>query len=442
MSKLPNSQSESALHSYEDGPIAIFGAGLSGQGVAALCAARRIEHQVFDEVFPGAKAKLEPGDLELFKQFVFSPGFSPGHPWRKAVRAQIVPECIWGELAFAAQFWNGPILGITGTNGKSSVTQLLCAALRADGRQAAVCGNIGRAFADVVCAQDAEIAVAEISSFQADLSRGLRLDGLIWTNFAPDHLDYHGGAKAYFEAKLNLFDRLKPGAPCVVGETVFRAADKFGIDLPTGVIEAADEEASTAAPENSVFAHGPQAQNFPKVAKFADAWGISRAALNQAAREHKLAPHRLAPVSTVDGITFWNDSKATNPDAALAALKSFDKPLLWIAGGRDKSTDLKTFAEAAAQHLNNTRSLVLVYGSVGFHFGAELETAGIKVIQHNEFASIVTVARELALQNGLSAVLLSPGFASFDQFASYADRGKSFVSQVLSLKRCETNDNI
>jgi UDP-N-acetylmuramoylalanine--D-glutamate ligase len=190
---------------------AIFGAGMSAQAARRLVLSLGFSVVLFDEAGEGDRTTFVEDDLSEFVCFIVSPGFSVEHPWRLMAEASGKP-CM-SELAFAARYWKGHTIGITGTNGKSTLTGLVQDALQQSGQVSVAAGNIGYPFSDAVLSEanrPASWAVLEISSFQAEFCSGLVLDALLWSNFAEDHLDRYPSMAAYFNAKARLIDCLKP----------------------------------------------------------------------------------------------------------------------------------------------------------------------------------------------------------------------------------------
>ncbi len=194
-----------ALCARLKGPVAVLGGGVSGSAAVRLLEALGLAAVVYDAkgvAFSASAAKRHP-------LVVYSPGFRPDHPWLGWARAARA-DC-WGELDFAARFWQGRIVAVTGTNGKTTLTEFLQHALRAAGRTAWAAGNIGRAFCSVVAETDGgtpeAMAICEVSSFQAETLRHLRASATLWTNIAEDHLERHADMAEYFAAKAELARR-------------------------------------------------------------------------------------------------------------------------------------------------------------------------------------------------------------------------------------------
>jgi UDP-N-acetylmuramoylalanine--D-glutamate ligase len=417
--------------------IAIFGAGESGQAVRRLTYALGDVSVLFDEGGQGDAPTFSQNELAHFDSFVFSPGFAADHPWRRMVQEAGRP--CFSELSYAALHWKGKLVGITGTNGKTTLTKLLAAALGVTGESSVAAGNIGYPLADAVLSSANEenaTAVVEISSFQAELSQKLQLDGLLWSNFAEDHLDRYATMDAYFEAKAQLLDCLKADAPCVVGSSVVPWLKLRRGACPTyQLAERATELLEQLYPQ-STFCHLPNSENFSLIAAW---WALSERpekALIDAANHFSPAPHRLAQIAEFGGVCYWDDSKATNFHAALAAIESVSSPIVWIGGGRAKGGDLEAFAQSVAAEVE----VAVLYGEVGEALAAVLQGLPVRILRHERFAAAVEAAAEVAGQMRSANVLLSPGFASFDQFESYHERGKFFSDLVLSLKNVHEAD--
>ncbi|MDP2136443.1 MAG: UDP-N-acetylmuramoyl-L-alanine--D-glutamate ligase [Candidatus Didemnitutus sp.] len=407
-------------------PVAVFGAGVSGQGVLGLLAALGAKGVLFDEKAVGTEPHFSSDLAQAHGLVVFSPGFAPGHPWLATARSAGC-TCL-GELDFASLFWRGDLIAVTGTNGKTTLTEFLAHALNAVGRPAAVTGNVGYPLSRLVTEQSGkvEVAVCEVSSFQAETLHSLTPTATLWTNFAEDHLERHAGMEGYFAAKCRLLDRTPPEA-IRVGSSVVRYAMLTNRALPPAA--AVDSEGQLTDPRlsGSVFAGYPLYENF----LLAKAWwhraGLTEQDLFAAAHTFKLGEHRLARVAEKRRVTFWNDSKATNFHAVEGALGTFDRPVFLILGGKAKGGDLAGFVQRLAPRIRHAFLIgetqpVLATFCRAFHVAAtpcqSLEEA---------------VHRALAAAAAGDHVLLSPGFASFDMFHGYDDRGRQFCQIVENL---------
>jgi UDP-N-acetylmuramoylalanine--D-glutamate ligase len=412
-------------------PLAVFGAGRSGQAAKHLALSEGLDVVVFDENGQGDASEFSKADLDGYSRCVFSPGFAASHPWRVLAENSALP-CL-SEIAFAAQYWKGAIIGITGTNGKSTLTALLEKALHGAGHSALAAGNIGYPFSDAALTEanrEDAYAVVEISSFQAELAQGLQLDALLWTNFAEDHLDRYHSMPSYFDAKARLFDCLKPNGICVLGPQLTHWIKSLNKEFDVGKVASEDiSDIAQLAPE-SVFHAYPYSENFALAAELWRRLGRPTETLVRAANTFSLAPHRLSVVAKRGNVSFWNDSKATNFHATLAAVKAVGGPIVWIGGGRFKGGDVESFAK----ELSGQIDAAVVYGEVAQRLSMALAHL-VDVIEIEEFfEDAVRRASEIAESISNANVLLSPGFSSFDQFESFDERGKSFSRTVLGLK--------
>ncbi len=372
---------------------AIFGAGLSAQAACRLARAKGLSVVLIDEAGEGDQATFEASDLERFGCFVFSPGFAAEHPWRILAEASGSP-CL-SEIALAAHYWDGKVIGVTGTNGKSTLTALIDKALSISGHVSVATGNIGYPFSDAVLSeanQSDAYAVLEISSFQAELADGLLLDGFLWTNFAEDHLDRYDSMSRYFRAKARLFNCLKRDGLCVIGSQVahWMASQRKAFDGYTIACEVADLAHQLDA--DSVFQQFPYSENFSLAAELWRLMDQPSGALIEAANSLALLPHRLKVVAECGSVRFWNDSKATNFHATLAALRSIDRPIVWIGGGRVKGGDVEAFAQQAGPQV----AMAVLYGEVAERLAKALKGSLGSVHVYERFDHAIAAAAGVA----------------------------------------------
>ncbi len=409
-----------------DRPVAVFGGGVSGDGVVALLGALGAAAVVYDRKCGAARAEFTAADAAGHSLVVFSPGFAVEHPWLATARAA---GCVClGELDLASQFWPGCIIAITGTNGKTTLTEFLTHALRAAGRPAVAVGNVGYSFsrAALDAPTGATVAVCEVSSFQAETFRHFRAVATLWTNLAEDHLERHAGMGAYFDAKLRLVHST-PSGRFWVGSSVAAWARRLGRALPEAACVATDGLAPDPRLAGTVFADYPQRENFV----LAEAWwrdsGLAVETLLAAARSFRLGRHRLACVAEVDGVGYWNDSKATNFHAVHGALARFERPVFLIAGGRAKGGDIRAFAASLAGRVAH----LLLIGETAEELAAGAAAAGVPHTRCASLEAAVDLGARLARRG--DQVVLSPAFASFDMFRNYEDRGERFEAAVRCL---------
>lgn len=414
------------LRALLDRPVAVFGGGVSGEGVVALLRALGAASVVYDRNGAPACASFTTADAARHALVVFSPGFAIEHPWLCAARAG---GCVClGELDFASQFWPGRLVAITGTNGKTTLTEFLTHALRTAGVPAVAVGNVGYSFSRAVLDEPTAdtVAVCEVSSFQAETFRHFRADSTLWTNLAEDHLERHAGMGAYFDAKLRLVHST-PSGRFWAGSSVCTWAHRLGRALPVAACVVTEKLPPDARLADTVFAEYPQRENFV----LAEAWwrdaGLPPETLFDAARTFRLGRHRLAAVAEIDGVRYWNDSKATNFHAVHGALARFDRPVFLIAGGRAKGGDIAGFAASLAGRVAH----LLLIGETARDLASGAASAGVP----HTFCATLEAAIETAARFARpgDSVLLSPAFASFDMFRNYEDRGDRFEAAVQQL---------
>jgi UDP-N-acetylmuramoylalanine--D-glutamate ligase len=368
-----------------------------------------------------------------------SPGVAPSHPAMVAAVASGV--LVRGDLDLAVEAATVPVVVVTGTNGKSTVTTLISAMLEADGMRAPAVGNIGRVALDAVDS-DAEVLVIEASSFQLhSVTATFAPDVAVLLNLADDHLDWHGSFDAYVEAKHNAFryqgpeDVLvadlddprvadlaarapgrvvgvtaagpRPGAVSWLGLTLVDEHDRPLLELDEGARMAPHELANVAA-----------------AAAAARVLGADPVAIDRAVRGFARLHHRTELVGKAGGVEYVDDSKATNPHATLAAIRGYSSVVL-LAGGESKGVDLGTLASEAGR----LRGVVAIGNSpevVEAALGAHVPTV--------RAATMRAAVREAAtMARPGDAVLLSPACASFDWYSSYSERGDDFRREVEAL---------
>ncbi len=407
-------------------PVAVLGAGVSGQGVLELLSVIGGRGVLYDENAGKAVRKFTAQEAAGHSLVVFSPGFSPDHPWLAAAHAAGC-TCL-GELDFASLFWRGDLVAITGTNGKTTLTEFLAHALTAAGRRARATGNVGYPLSRFVVEQTGrtDIAVCEVSSFQAETLQHLRPTATLWTNFAEDHLERHPGMAAYFSAKWRLLERTPPDA-VMVGSSVQSHALSSGHALPPSAGLATEGQPSDARLTGTVFAGYPQRENFLLAAAWWRHAGLPEFSLYAAAQSFQLGSHRLGRVGEKRGVTFWNDSKATNFHAVEAALATFAGPVLWIGGGKAKGGDLAGFVHRIARHIRHA----FLIGETQSALSGLCREVRVPATACASLAEAVGSAFGLAAAG--DHIVLSPGFASFDMFCGYDDRGRQFEALVGNL---------
>jgi UDP-N-acetylmuramoylalanine--D-glutamate ligase len=304
-----------------------------------------------------------------------------------------------------------PLIGVTGTNGKTTTTVLIAAILRAGGRSAEVAGNVGRALTDVAeQIEPGATVVCELSSFQLEDVHTLSCDVAVLLNLEPDHLDRHGTFDAYRDAKLRIFERAR-------AKIVPRGLGLDGIEFA----------ANDPLPAEPLMPGSHNRENAAAATAAARAAGIGDEAIAEALRTFPGVPHRLELVRELHGIRYVNDSKATNTAAARRGASAYDAPVRLILGGSLKGEDFEPFARELP---SNVASIYLV-GVASDQLAAALDAAGRSYSLDGDLAHALEHAAADAEAGDV--VLLSPAAASFDQFDNFEQRGDTFRRLVQEL---------
>lgn len=377
---------------------------------------------------------------------VTSPGIPPTSELMlklKEKNIQVISEI---ELAYLETFV--PFVAITGTNGKTTTTELTNFIINKE-YKAEKCGNIGIPPCSLLD-KKSDYFVCEVSSFQLTYSPGFKPQIAVWMNFTPDHIDWHGGLDGYFEAKASLFSsEKKPGfavfnaedekvfefAKNYCGEKFFFAKefDKNCSYVKDGAIfykgqNGTEEKIIELKDVPLVGNHNYQ--NVMASLICAKIIGVANEKIVEAIKEFKAPEHRCEFVANILGKDVYNDSKATNPEAAIFALKSFEgRTLTLIAGGTDKNTDLTEFCETVKKYVNH----VVLLGLAKDRFEQELRKNGYENITmvQGSFKDGVDRAFEMSDE----VILLSPACSSYDMFSGYEERGRVFKEYALSKKQ-------
>jgi UDP-N-acetylmuramoylalanine--D-glutamate ligase len=418
--------------------VLVLGAAMSGRAAASLL--HRLGEEVLvydddpsagkgiaaDEVWTGG---WDPSVLERVDLVVTSPGIPPSSPPLRDTVERGLP--VWSEIELAARHLDAPMGAVTATNGKTTVTEAAAAMLVASGRRAAAVGNIGEPLCDAV-GESWDALVVEASSFQLRFVDRFHARAAVLLNVAPDHLDWHGTFEAYLAAKQRILERQESddiviydaddsGASAAVAGSTASRVPVSGSVLPEGgagrhgdmlrIGEVAVPVADLARPDDA-FVVDLAAAGMLALHLGATPEGVAAAALSYAPGRH-----RREVVGEWGGVTWVNDSKATNPHAAIAAVRSYPSVVL-LCGGLPKGLDA---ASVAAEP--NIRQ-VIAMGEAG----PEMAEAASKGVVVSSMEEAVDAARRVARSG--DTVLLAPGCASFDMFRSYADRGDAFVAAV------------
>ena len=395
----------------------------------------------------GVRLELGTPKPETFARaalVVASPGVPPQAPELQAARAAGVP--VIGELELGVRHIEGPVAAVTGTKGKSTTTAALGAMLRETGRDVRVGGNIGEAVTGLLEGAGADTTfVLEVSSFQLETTDSLRPKVALYTNLSPDHLDRHATFEEYAAAKARIFRNQTEDDYAVVNgdDAAVLAAARAGrarvIRFGTGRDAEAQyvhEDAclwSAGAREDVLFHRADVkvpgehiAMDLLAAGAAARLLGAPTEAIRRAVAAFEGIEHVLERVATLRGVSFYNDTKATNVDAALKSIASFTVPVLPILGGRYKGGDFAELRPALAAH----GRAVFAIGEAQERIAIALQDT-LPVVPCRSLAEAVEEAYRVARRGDV--VLLAPGCSSFDMFADYAARGRAFKDEVKKL---------
>ena len=397
----------------------VYGLARSGLAVVERLAERGDEAVAVDRSLGNED---DPSLLEGVDVLVKSPGVPGEAPLVRAARERGVQ--VWSEVEFAWRLLpdGTRLIGVTGTNGKTTTAELLGAIFRAAGREVAVAGNVGTPLSSV---RDAEWVVCELSSFQLEDVETLRPRVAVLTNLEPDHLDRHGSFEAYADAKLRIFVRQGPGDVAVVPR---------GFGPVPGAARRIEFSAADALPAEPRIPGTHNRENAAAATAAALAIGVPDEAVARALERFPGVEHRIEEVGAVGGVLYVNDSKATNAAAAIRALASFPgRRKHVILGGRGKDEPYAALADALAP---GDRAYLI--GEATPPLAAALADAGVPYVVSETLERAVADAAGAA--SASEVVLLSPACASFDQFESFEHRGEEFRRLVQKLPGWGTED--
>lgn len=437
---------------------AVLGAGESGVAAAKLLAAEGRAVCVLDSGASNA-LKVRVAELEKFgipvrtgedalrdpagyALAVLSPGIDPQTPLVQGFVNSGVE--IAGELELAYERCQCPVVAITGTNGKTTTTQLVDAMFNGAGVPSVASGNIGPAFSAKV-RESASLGVmtVEVSSFQLETIRTFRPKISVWLNFSPDHLDRYRTLEEYRNAKLRIFENqtgedfavvnARDPLPALAARRIDFSAYGSGADfeLREEVIHFHGRAVLAMADTQLRGLHN--AENLMAALGVGHAWGLSWEQMRNALCRYRALPHRCEVVGRLDGVEYVNDSKATNLDALEKALHSEKRNVVLIAGGKDKGFEFETVTELVA---SKCRAAVLIG-----EMSERIESFWARALPCYRATSLAdSVSRARTLASPGDVVLFSPGTSSFDMFQSYADRGNQFRALVQALASAQSTD--
>ncbi|MFD2159447.1 UDP-N-acetylmuramoyl-L-alanine--D-glutamate ligase [Rubritalea tangerina] len=428
--------------------VIVLGAGRSGRAAATLAHAKGAQVRLYDanpqasfegladgiEGFAGASE--ETGRASQCDYLVISPGIDTYGSFVKAFAENA--GALIGETELAYRFYVGKIVGITGTNGKTTTTELVQRILEHSGLSCVACGNYGVPFSEVVMMETVPDAVAlELSSFQLETVVEFHADVAIWLNFSADHMDRYTSLDDYFRAKMQIFINQTAADTAVV-----REGEELGSLVAQHISFSSEGSAADYHLDGlSIFAGGQKvidlsetrmrglhnAENVMSAVAACHALGVSYATAQAALQGFAPPMHRCELIRTLDGVEYLNDSKATNLHALDSALRSQSRPVVLLAGGKEKGLEY----DELLVRLKDKARCAIVFGEIApvLHqtFSQVVETESVETLDQ-----AVKLAQSHA-QHG-DVVLLSPGTSSFDQFAGYEARGDHFRELVHKLR--------
>lgn len=442
--------------------VVILGGGESGTGAALLAKAKGWDVFVSDQgqLKDNYRKDLTDNAIEFEEGrhseekvlnahlIIKSPGISSKTEIVKKAKSKKIQ--IIDEIEFACRYLKGKIIAITGTNGKTTTTLMTYHLLKQAGLNVALAGNVGESLARKVASADYDWYVLEISSFQLDGTKTFHPHVAVLLNITPDHLDRYDGKMAnYVNSKFRMIKNMNSGDYFVYfaddkiagAEAKHRSTEAYRVEVSL------DPEAITSAHydgKKMVFQFGKKSFKIAQsettlkgvhnlintMAAVSAAYlaKVPDAKIKEGLKTFKNAPHRLETIATIKGVEFVNDSKATNVDSVVYALGSYNKPLIWIAGGIDKGNDYNLIKEEVKKKVKT----LICLGKDNAKLTSFFTSVVPKVMETQDVGQLVRMALESA-QSG-DVVLLSPACASFDLFKNYGDRGDQFRNAVLQLK--------
>ncbi len=447
--------------------IAVIGMGKTGLSVVRHLQRLHIACVCFDESKVSLPEDMQNVDLvigaldvaklQTFDRVIVSPGMDWRHTTLVALRESGM--VVYGDLDEFLKHYTGQLLAVTGTNGKTTVTEMIALLLETLAKGCDAGGNIGIPMLDLLADEQPTRVVLELSSFQLERSQNLHPSWSVLLNVQPDHADMHDSTEAYRAAKVRIFQHMNTDDIALLpiamdwdmlsSELAFRGVQvaRFGVlaehdtratMLKAGILLADDAGEKShrlfwtqdgnrqeIACDKLILRGIHQQQNIAVAAQAAADFGVSVAVIEEAMLSFQGLEHRLEFVGTFSERACYNDSKATNPNATLAALESFEQ-VTWICGGLRKGLSLDDLHDAVKKHVH----FACVIGKDRAAYVALLKQAGVPFVVSKTMKQAV----KDAFKQGQGTLLLSPAAASQDQFKNYAERGQAFVQALQAWK--------
>ncbi len=404
----------------------VIGYGVSGKASLALLKKMGIEAIALDQQGAKLGVEIDRADFPLdgIDRIILSPGISPNHPL--VTRAETLGIEVVGEIEFAFQQVKNRCVGVTGTNGKTTVTLLVAHVLNAVGKKARAVGNVGTALSEYLLNPDEEeILVVELSSFQLDTMQARKLMAGVYLNLTPDHLDRYPTMRDYALSKARMQNCLMDGGKLFVSKSVL---DQFPnlFSIPVQIFDLFGWNQQSVAPISKfeyIKCGVPEEQNVLAAFALCAEFGVSREEFEQALKTFQKPAHRIEWVGDIDGVHYYNDSKGTNIDAVMHAMALFDGPVVLILGGVDKGASYRPWIDPFRGKVKK----MIAYGEAAGKMEEELSSS-FAFERVKTMDEAVRLAKKEAAAHDV--VLLSPGCSSYDQFRNYAERGDTFKRLV------------
>ncbi len=428
----------------------ILGMGLTGLSVARFFSSNNVAYRIADSrLSPPMHGKCKKenllsdcrlGDwkeslLDSVTEIIISPGIAETEAIVVWARLQKIP--VISDIELFGRYTKAPIIGITGSNGKSTVTQLLGEMAIGSGKNTVICGNIGKPVMESL-SDEAELYVVELSSYQLDYTNNLNLLTGVVTNITPDHLDRYPNYDVYIASKLNLYQYCQysvinldeslvqgiKGDSCYAIEGVAQSCD-FNAKKDDGVYKIYQGKDILMTSDDLMILGRHNVENVLAALTLGQQAGLSLQEMIQAAKSFTGLPHRLEWVTNLNGVDYYNDSKSTSSISTITAIKALSdrhKSIVLIAGGIAKKEDYSKLFQLISEKID----AVILIGESATLFSQQINVCPVSIVESMKQAVISSkaIAKE-------GAILLSPGCASFDMFVDFNERGEVFERHVL-----------
>jgi len=446
----------------KDKRVTVIGLGISG--VAASLLASHLGARVFASD-PGSSPRISTHAMDLMKShiacetgiqtekiydadlWIISPGVPKDSPIIRKAQSLGIP--IVGEIEFGSWYTDSPIVAVTGSNGKTTTVHILSKMCQTESFESVIAGNIGIPFSErvlneLISPKDNQVYVLEISSFQMEFIQHFRPKVSVYTNLSPDHLDRHGSMEEYISTKMRMSEnmdhtdyivynaddeKLSTSVTALSAELIPFSTSQHNVTFSVNSTQIKTQSGhSLVGIKNIALPGNHNLSNLLAAATASSLMGVSHEKISQVMTSFSGVEHRLERVREIDGVSYINDSKATNLDSVVVAIASFKTPIILILGGRNKGSDFRLLLpHIKSSHVRD----IISYGEAGEQINAALGDA-VRSIQVTDLNSAVMRAQSLAAPGDV--VLLSPGCASFDQFTNFEERGQFFKSIVKEMQ--------